>query len=295
MTVQPINALAGQRAALEANSMEVFRARVMEPLADFWRPAMARMPQAQADADPALAVGQMWGFYSPQDGLEEGLRAIAEFEAAQTHLRCVEAVQRGWELLAPERHGLQLPPVKFAFLLGSLRVLRPEYGAYTGAQVPGFAMVMGWPDPVGTPRLPVAAAHELNHIVRFAAEPTDWAHYTVGQYVVLEGLAESFGVEVAGDKSLVGPYSAALSSPQLEAVRPTYREALEATGDIRGYIFGDWAAEQFGYTRRGLPDYAGYSLGYALVQAYLRRSGKTAAEATYVPWREIVEQSGYLE
>jgi uncharacterized protein YjaZ len=292
--IQPVDVLAGQKAALEAHSMEAFKAQVMEPIADFWRPAMARMPQGQTDADPALSVAQMWGFYSPQDGQEEGLKAIRQFEAAQTQQRCVEAAQKGWELLDPAGHGLELPPVKFAFLLGSLRVLKPEYGAYTGAQVPGFAVVMGWPDPVGTPRLPVAAAHELNHIVRFVAEPTDWMHYTVGQYVILEGLAESFGVEVAGDPSLVGPYSTALSAEQLEAVKPIYQEALEATGDIRGYIFGDWAAEQFHYAKRGLPDYAGYSVGYAIVQAFMKRTGQTATEATYLLWREIVEESGYF-
>jgi len=63
---------------------------------------------------------------------------------------------------------------------------------------------------------------------------------------------------------------------------------------IRGYIFGDWAAAAAGYQKQGLPDFAGYTVGYRLVRAYLRRSGRTAAAATYLPWRELVEGSGYL-
>ena len=63
---------------------------------------------------------------------------------------------------------------------------------------------------------------------------------------------------------------------------------------VRGYIFGDWAAERFRYPKQGVPDFAGYTLGFELVQAYLKRSGGSAAEATYLPWQEIVEGSGYF-
>lgn len=35
-------------------------------------------------------------------------------------------------------------------------------------------------------------------------------------------------------------------------------------------------------------------MGYHTVQAYLEQTGKSAAEATYVPWKEIVEVSGAL-
>jgi uncharacterized protein YjaZ len=61
--------------------------------------------------------------------------------------------------------------------------------------------------------------------------------------------------------------------------------------EVRGYIFGDWAAEAFSYKPQGLPNFAGYAMGYHLVQSYLRESGRTAAQATYVPWQAIVEES----
>jgi uncharacterized protein YjaZ len=235
------------------------------------------------------------GFYNPSDGPAEGLKAIAQFEQEGTWEACVAAIQKGLELLDPARHGLEIEPIQFTFLLGSLRILREEYGAYTGFQSPGMALVMGWPNPIGTPRLPVAAAHELNHIVRFNFEPWTPAT-TVGQYMIAEGLAEAFGVEVVGDESLVGPYSSALSPEQMEAVKPKFRDALEVSGFdvIRGYIFGDWAAEQFGYQKQGLPDYAGYTLGYQVLKAFKQRTGKTATEAAYLPWQEIVEASRFF-
>ena len=154
---------------------------------------------------------------------------------------------------------------------------------------------MGYPNPVGTPRLPVASAHEINHIVRFAFEPF-MPDLTLGKYLVAEGLAESFGLEVVGDTSLVGPYCTALSADEINRVKPRFREALEESdfNVVRGYIFGDWAAEKFHYPKQNIPDYAGYTLGFELVQAYLERSGQSAAEATYVPWQEIVEGSDYF-
>ncbi|ADH64512.1 Protein of unknown function DUF2268, Zn-dependent protease-related protein [Allomeiothermus silvanus DSM 9946] len=298
MPIIPINALAGQRAALQApvgSRLEVFRERVIEPLSDFWKPFLHRMPPTDPGVDPALAIARAWGFYSPEDDIEAGLEALRVFEREGTWPACVAAIEKALQTLDPAAHGIELEPVRFTLLLGSLRILRLEYGAYTGAQQPGFALVMGWPNPVGSPRLPVAAAHELNHIVRFKYEP--WTpQTTVGQYMVAEGLAEAFGVEVVGDASLVGPYSAALTPEQIEAVKPRFQEALETTGfdTLRGYIFGDWAAEQFGYPKQGMPDYAGYTLGYQVVRAYLKRTGRTAAEATYTSWREIVQESGYF-
>jgi len=63
---------------------------------------------------------------------------------------------------------------------------------------------------------------------------------------------------------------------------------------IRAYIFGDEIAKQWGAPALGLPYCAGYTIGYQVVQAYLQRTGQTATEATFVPWREIIEASGFF-
>jgi uncharacterized protein YjaZ len=295
MSIQPIDSLSTQRAALEANSPAVFCERVMQPIERFWKPFMDRFP-IDPNVEPALAAAQAMGFYNPTDDREAGLRALDAFEEAGTWPVCVAAIEKAYAALAPAVHGLDIGDVQFTLLLGSLRILREEYGAYTGFQQLGMALVMGWPNPIGTPRLPVASAHELNHIVRFQFEP--WTqHTTLGQYLVAEGLAESFGVEVVGDKRLAGPYSTALTPAQVAELKPRFKAALEITSfdEMRSYIFGDWAAEQFHYPKLGVPDYAGYTIGYDVVQAYLARTGMTATEATYVPWREIVDVSGWFE
>ncbi len=293
--LQPIDTLAAQREALATCSTDVFIGEVMTPLERFWKPFLAYFPPGDRNANPALSAATMMGFYTPEEDCEGGLEAIRAFEKAGTWQACVGAAERALETLSPGAHGLGLEPISFTLVLGSLRHLDLEYGAYTGAQQPGAALVMAYPNPVGTPRLPVASAHEIHHIVRFAFEPF-MPDLTLGKYLVAEGLAESFGLEIVGDESLVGPYSDALSAEQIEGVKPRFEEALEESDFdvVRGFIFGDWAAERFHYPKQNVPDYAGYTLGFELVQAYLKRTGHSAAEATYVPWQEIVAASGYF-
>lgn len=287
--IQAIDGLSHQKTALLASpeqQAQVFE-QEMAPLSFLWK---RFMPQ---DPGP-LAAAQTFGFYNPSEDSAAGLEAIAAFEQAGTWQHCVSAIERAAITLNPVGHGLSLEPVKFTLLLGSPKMLRFDYGAYTGFQAPGMALVMGWPNPVSLPRLPVAAAHEFNHLVRFAFEP--WTlQTTVGQYLVAEGLAEAFGLEVVGNPTLVGPYCNALSPSQIQELKPIYAQVLQQTGDIRGYMFGDWAAARFGYTPRGVPDFAGYSMGLAMVQAFLERSGLSATQATYVPWQQIVQESGFWD
>jgi uncharacterized protein YjaZ len=75
-------------------------------------------------------------------------------------------------------------------------------------------------------------------------------------------------------------------------------EGLHKTGFnvIRSYIFGDPLAEQSGYEPLGgMPVYGGYTIGYHVVQAYLKRSGRTIEEATFVSAEEIVAGSGFFD
>ena len=294
--IEPIDTLSAQREAFEECSNDVFLERVMTPLERFWKPFLERFPQQETPGvHPTLAAAKMMGYYLPDEGCGEGLKAISAFEEAGTWQACVAAARKALELLNPSAHGLELEPIAFTLALGSLQTLDLKYGAYTGVQQEGAALVMGYPNRVGTPRLPVASAHEIHHIVRFAYEPF-MPDLTLGKYIVAEGLAESFGLEVVSNKRLIGPYSAALSDEQIEQVKPRFLEAIGESdfGIVRGFIFGDWAAERFHYPKQSVPDFAGYTVGFELVKAYLKRTNITAAEATYVPWQQIVEESGYF-
>jgi uncharacterized protein YjaZ len=197
--------------------------------------------------------------------------------------------------LDPARHGVDVDAVRFALALADPAHLDARTDMYTGVgMIPGALLVTVFPTAFNVPRLPAIAVHELNHNVRFRVEP--WSmQTTVGKYLVGEGVAECFAAELYGEEML-GRWTTGLDRDTLDALRPRYREALEVTGfnEIRGWIFGDWSAERFGHAKHGVPDFAGYALGYRLVRAFLDRTGRSAAEATYLPWREIVDGSEYF-
>jgi uncharacterized protein YjaZ len=291
MNIQAINTLAAQRKALEANEhewQEIYAEEVMKPLAPFFEKWYLYNPNATKDP---LEMAKQMHFYTPDLGVAQGLGALEMLEKAQSWQGCQTALVKAIEALQPEAHGIHFDHVPLSVVLMNPARFQGNQ-SYSGVTGNPGAMVFVFPSSYNLPRLQAATAHEFNHNVRFAFEP--WTmQTTVGQYIIAEGLAEAFAVELFGE-GVVGPYSSALTEEQIESLKPRYREVLEHTGDIRGYIFGDWAAQEFHYEARSVPDYAGYTMGYEIVRAFSKRTGKSVAEATYLPWREIVEEAKYL-
>jgi uncharacterized protein YjaZ len=299
MEVIGIDALAGLRAALEApegERMGVYVERVMEPLRPFWESGLRFFPGAKDLAADPVAAARTFTYYTPEQDAAAGLEALDVLDRAGTQAACIQAIHRALDALRPEEHGIDYDRIAGTVLLMDPARFAMRGGGYSGVgMVPGQVSVMVWPSEFNVPRLPGAMAHEVHHNVRLQHEP--WTPMTsVGQYMVLEGMAEAFAGELYGH-DLIGPWATTIDAEQVTQLRPRLKEALEVTGfnEIRGYIFGDWAAQTSGYTAQGLPDFAGYGMGYRVVMAYLERTGRTAAEATYTPWREVVEESRFFE
>jgi uncharacterized protein YjaZ len=50
-----------------------------------------------------------------------------------------------------------------------------------------------------------------------------------------------------------------------------------------------------GLPKAGVPNFAGYAIGYRIVRQYLQRTGKSVAQATFLPSREIIAESGFFQ
>ncbi len=299
MELSPIETLTGLRTALAAPPaarLDQFRALVMEPLRPFWEPFLA-MPwgaRAEPQDDPALAAARVFGYYSPEQDSAAGIAALDRLVEAGSWASCLAALDRSWQALSPTAHGVQIPTIRYNLYLSDPAKTDARMGHYTGGGGrPGLVQVAVWPTDYNLPRLAAITAHELHHNVRFAYEPFIPQEVTVGQYIVAEGLAEAFAAELYGEDAL-GPVTAMLAPDARAAILPRFGAALETRGfdEARAYIFGDWAAKQSGYLARDIPDFAGYGVGYHVVRAFLTRSGMSAAEATYLSWREIARGSG---
>lgn len=248
------------------------------------------------------AAFAQWGMRPEQFGPDEAPRWRAALEALagqRAWERAAAALERGWASFAA--YAGRIPPrqIVFGLMLADMRHV-PFQRGYTGfGGIPGWIMtVYDQPDAYNLARIEAVTVHELHHNLLGAAFPDRPMIADVGSYIVGEGLAESFAAELYGEE-LTGQWAHMLEGDELEQARRVIGGALERSGFdvVRRYIFGDTMAGFGGYSAAGgerVPDFAGYTVGYQVVQRYLRRSGKRVAEATFVPAREIIAESGYF-
>lgn len=250
--------------------------------------------------DP-VALAKGWTLYTPDDfadGARPAITALVDrLAAADAWGRTTAALVRAVTAFAPYADRVRLDTVTAALVLGDQARANPLDRGYTGfGGIPGYVFVVcsDLNDYI-LPRLDGAAAHELHHNVRFTLFPFIPHMVTVGEYIVAEGLAEAFAAELFGE-GVVGYYVTDFPEAELAAATRAVGAALDRTGfdTVRAYIFGDTITTRMGGPAAGVPDFAGYALGYRAVRVYLRRTGKTVAEATLVPAAEIIAGAGFF-
>ena len=161
----------------------------------------------------------------------------------------------------------------------------PAYGFNGYANGPGRITITFNPgsprlhDPERSERILGTLAHEMHHVLRMRSggEPDT---YTLGSRFVSEGLAQCFEEEVGAPTPF---YAVALDDAALHMMAERARPLLSATDFVHdGWMFG----------RRNDPEWprsAGYSVGYALVKAWLNKKKLSAVDAAGVPATEVTD------
>jgi len=272
---------------------QIFRAELVEPFSGLTR--------VFGGMDP-LAMFAQWNMrpeaFAPahRDAMRARLDALAH---ADTFARASTALELGWAAFAPYHDRIRHDAITFALLLCDLSTM-PMAAGYSGfGAIPGWIMTLyDNPTPDNLQRVEACTVHELHHNLAAGSDSGvnfNMMSITVGEYMVMEGLAESFAAELYGAE-MIGPWVTNFDVSRLEEARTLFKNALHLSGFnvVRSYIFGDEITAQQGREAVGVPTYAGYALGYKLVQAYLQRTGKSVAEATYTPSAEILAESGFF-
>ena len=160
-----------------------------------------------------------------------------------------------------------------------------EYGFNGYANSPGRITITFNPgsprlhDPERSERILGTLAHEMHHVLRMRSggEPD---FYTLGNRFVSEGLAQCFEEEVGAPTPF---YAVALDDETMKRMAARARPLLSAT---------DFAHDDWMFGRRNDPEWprnTGYSLGYALVSAWLAKEKMSAIDAAGVPATEITD------
>ncbi len=196
-----------------------------------------------------------------------------------------------------EKAGIPVPEkVVVGIFLGKPESLAMTEG-YTGAgSMPGFIQIIIAPDENNIPKLNACIAHEFHHNVLF--HNAKWNFMTdvsVGKYLAVEGLAESFAASLFGEE-FIGPWVTGVQGADLDISRRIISKSLDVKGfmEVRKYIFGRHPmmpeTDDF-----DMPFCGGYAVGYHAVQAYLRKTGVSIEKATIIDGDEIMRLSGYFE
>ena len=282
---------------LAAPDAETRQQLYLDLLVQPWQPMMTMF--GGNDPHDPLAGAQRWAWLLP-DQVEEISDLLAQLETAAAWTIGQDALNQATARFTPYQDRIPFDTVE-----GWLILADP---ARSDATQPGYTGATDWMEPrlVGQfwelneynlRCLPGLVAHEMHHLIRLRLFPWDMAKTTVADYIVLEGMAESMATAVFGQEVL-GYYVTEADESTLTTARQLIGQNLQATGfnTIRGYIFGDEMAEQWGFEPVGaMPRYGGYAVGYHLVQAFLQHTGLTIEEATFLPTEEIVAGSGYFD
>ncbi len=214
--------------------------------------------------------------------------------------RAAGSLEKGFDAFAAYADRIPTKSITFGLYISDMSAM-PQAHGYSGfGAIPGWIMTnYDIPDEYNLARVEAATVHELHHNLATAADAVAFKNImnvSVGQYMIGEGLAESFAAELYGaDK--IGPWVTEFDDSTLEKTKAIFRDGMNSKGFnlVRSYIFGGSIAAQMGLPAVDVPLYAGYALGYRVVQAYMQRTGKNVVDTTFVPAEEIIRESRFFD
>lgn len=202
---------------------------------------------------------------------------------------------RAWEYQRSVLPGIRHPDrVEVVLTLGNPDdqvFIDHTLGYYGMGAIPGSIWVVAWPTDYNLTRIGACGVHELAHNLR---TPNVETQFNLAEWVIQEGLAELFTVEVCGADS-TGAWYAGVTGPALDAAYARVTAAFgtgSSFAEWTGYVLGDEIAGRMGRRPAGVPHMGGYAVGRRIVERYLEKTGLKAAQAIVRPTAEILAGAG---
>ena len=262
-------------------------------LRELLRPMAGMYRYFPGEVDLVAMHGMSSGFPLDRDE-ERCLAALAALREADAWTRIRRALEKGVETQLAATPGITVPDLTVLLVLGDPgdeHFMGPSLGMTANGSVSGYLFLNVWPYPENLARLEASAVHELNHNLRYAPGGVVWdpATVTVGEQIVSEGLADAFARQLYGDE--LGYTRIGVPHLADDEVFAKVVTGLGVTGmrNFTAWVHGDASAVRYGATPVGLPTGAGYAAGNRLVDAYLAKVGRSAADALLVPSGEVID------
>lgn len=261
-----------------------------------WQQMMQMVSMGSSSDDP-FAGAKAWHWLLP-DQLTSPPSQMTRLQAANAWERGAAAMHQAVSSFGDDIARIPIEHIEGWLVLAEPVPDSPNAYGYTGGtdfMQPRFVVQYDDPNAYNLPRLEGCIVHEMHHLIRYKVTPWNMMTATLADYIVHEGLAESFAAALYGE-DIVGFYVTEFDEAQINTARQLVGANLDATGfdTLRAFIFGDAWAHQLGLTSTGMPTYGGYAIGYRVVQAFLKKTGCTIQEATFMSASDIVAASGFF-
>ncbi|HEV2414679.1 MAG TPA: DUF2268 domain-containing putative Zn-dependent protease [Candidatus Dormibacteraeota bacterium] len=257
----------------------------MQGISSFDERAMARLRQVHESGD-GFRVNVDDPRFAP---------ALQELVDADAWGQLRRQLARAWEYQRAVLPGIHHPErIEVSLTLGNPDdpvFVERTLGYYGMGAVPGAIWLVAWPTAYNLTRIGACGVHELAHNLR---TPNIDSGFNLAEWVVHEGLAEVFTVEVCGPDS-TGAWYADVTGDALEDAYEKMTAAFDTGNgfaDWTPYVLGDLVAERVGGRPAGIPHMGGYAVGRRIVEDYLQATGLKAAHAIVRPASEILAGAG---
>jgi uncharacterized protein YjaZ len=257
----------------------------MRGISEFDEPAMKALRQIHELGD-GFRVGVDDARYVP---------ALARLVQADAWGQLRRELDRAWEYQRAVLPGIHHPEtVDVVLTLGNPDdsvFMDRTLGYYGMGSNPGQIWMVAWPTDYNVTRIGACGVHELAHNFR---TPNVDGLFNLAEWVVQEGLAEVFTVEVCGPESTGGWY-AGVTGAALETAWAKVTGAFGTGGSFQDwtpYVLGDDVTARMGLRPAGIPHMGGYAVGRRIIERYLAATGLRAAQAIVRPTSEILAGAG---
>ena len=278
--------------SIEEDRENFYRYSMMKPFEKMWNMINVPLKATQPNGYDVIMATNMLGYLDVSDTRNgrqalENLKSIHILQTAKSTLKqCINFIEKN-------NLNINADELIFGMYIADPKKLELQKGYCGFGGIPGFIQVSVYPNDYNIPRIPAVIAHEFHHNIRFSYFDWDHGDVTVGDYLIIEGLAESFAKELYGE-NLLGPWVTSFDKDDLEYSKEVIQDALDIKGfaEVSSYMFGDTIAKEQGYQPVGLSPFAGYAVGYQAVQSFMENNNVTIKEATLLSTNEILSNCG---
>ncbi|MCM2980221.1 DUF2268 domain-containing protein [Niallia circulans] len=274
--------------SMEDEKENYFRYSMMKPFEKMWNTINVPLKANQSNGYDVIMAAKMLG-YLDVTKTEIGKIALENLKKIHALQTAYDTLNHCTDFIQEKNLEINNDELKFGMYIADPKKLELQKGYCGFGGIPGFIQVAIFPNSYNIPKIPAVIAYEFHHNLRFSYFDWDHGNVTVGDYLIIEGLAESFAKELYGESNL-GPWVTSFHKEDLEYSIGIIKDAVNVKGfaEVSSYMFGDTIAIEQGYQPVGLSPFAGYAVGYQAVQSFMKANNVGIREATLLSAEEIL-------